>query len=53
VIVDSFKFLPRSFRPMYEGRSPFPGEEEPIWPPFERRLAESRIELLTSAGIYA
>jgi hypothetical protein len=37
---------------LYEGRGPFPGEEEPVWAPFERRLADSRIGLLTSAGIY-
>jgi D-proline reductase (dithiol) PrdB len=52
VIVDSFKFLPRSFRPVYEGRGPFEGEAAPVWAPFEKRLAESRIALLTSAGLY-
>jgi D-proline reductase (dithiol) PrdB len=52
VLVDSFKFLPRSFRPLYEGRGPFPGEEKAVWKPFEKRLAESRIALLTSAGLY-
>lgn len=52
MIVDSFKFLPRTFRPYYEGRGPFLGEEEPVWAPFEKRLAESRIALLTSAGMY-
>jgi len=52
VVVDSFKFLPRSFRPLYEGRGPFPGEDAPVWARFEKRLAESRIALLTSAGIY-
>jgi hypothetical protein len=52
VLVDSFKFLPRTFRPLYEGRGPFPGEEEPVWAPFEKRLAESRIALLTSAGLF-
>jgi len=52
VKVDSFKFLPRSFRPLYEGRGAFPGEEAPVWAPFAKRLAESRIALLTSAGIY-
>jgi len=52
VLVDSFKFLPRTFRPLYEGRGPFPGEDEPVWAPFDKRLAESRIALLTSAGIY-
>ena len=50
--VDSFKFLPRTFRPLYEGRGPFPGEDEPVWAPFEKRLAQSRIALLTSAGVY-
>ena len=52
MIVDSYRFLPRSFRPMYEGRGPFPGEEGPVWAPFEKRLAASRIALLSSAGIY-
>ncbi len=52
MIVDSYRFLPRSFRPLYEGRGPFPGEEAPVWAPFEKRLAESRIALLTSAGLY-
>jgi hypothetical protein len=52
VIVDSYRFLPRSFRPLYEGRGPFPGEEAPVWAPFEKRLAASRIALLTSAGVY-
>jgi hypothetical protein len=52
LIVDSYKFLPRSFRPLYEGRGPFPGEEKPVWQPFEKRLADARIALLTSAGMY-
>ena len=52
MLVDSYKFLPRSFRPLYEGRGPFPGEEGPVWAPFEKRLAESRIALLSSAGLY-
>jgi hypothetical protein len=52
LIVDSYKFLPRSFRPFYEGRGAFPGEEERVWAPFAKRLADSRIALLTSAGIY-
>jgi D-proline reductase (dithiol) PrdB len=52
VNVDSFRFLPRSFRPYYERRGPFPGEEQPVWAPFEKRLQESRIALLTSAGLY-
>jgi D-proline reductase (dithiol) PrdB len=52
LIVDSYRFLPRSFRPLYEARGAFPGEEGPVWTPFARRLTESRIALLTSAGIY-
>ena len=50
--VDSYRFLPRSFRSFYEGRGPFAGEEEPVWAPFDKRLGESRIGLLTSAGLY-
>ena len=52
MIVDSFKYLPRTFRPYYEGRGPFPGEDSPVWAPFHKRLAESTIALLTSAGLY-
>jgi Glycine/sarcosine/betaine reductase selenoprotein B (GRDB) len=52
MIVDSYRFLPRSFRPMYEDRGPFPGEEALVWAPFEKRLAAARIALLTSAGLY-
>jgi D-proline reductase (dithiol) PrdB len=50
--VDSYRFLPRSFRSFYEGRGPFAGEHEPVWAPFEKRLQESRIALLTSAGLF-
>jgi hypothetical protein len=52
VVVDSFKFLPRSFRPLYEGRGRFQGGDAPVWAAFEKRLAQSRIALLTSAGMY-
>jgi D-proline reductase (dithiol) PrdB len=52
VIVDSYRFLPRSFRPLYEGRGAFPGEEDAVWSPFGKRLAEARIALLTSAGMH-
>ena len=51
MLVDSYRFLPRSFRPFYEGRGAFSGEEGPVWTPFAKRLAESRIALLSSAGI--
>jgi hypothetical protein len=53
LIVDSYRFLPRTFRPLFEGVGPFPGEDGPVWAPFSKRLAESRIALLTSAGLYA
>ena len=51
--VDSFRFLPRSFRPMYENPSLPMGEPEgPVWAPFGKRLAQSRVALLSSAGIH-
>lgn len=52
MIVDSYRFLPRSFIPMYSGASPAPGEDGPVWAPFEKRLAEAQIAVLTSAGLY-
>jgi D-proline reductase (dithiol) PrdB len=50
--VDSYRFLPRSFRPMFEGVSPLDGETEPVWSPFEPRLSEATVMLVTSAGLY-
>jgi D-proline reductase (dithiol) PrdB len=50
MIVDSYRFLPRSFRPLYE--NPVPEREDPVWTPFERRLADAKIALLTSSGLY-
>ena len=52
MLVDSFRFLPRSFAVMWESVEPAPGEGEPVWAPFEKRLSESRIAMLTSAGLY-
>jgi D-proline reductase (dithiol) PrdB len=52
VIVDSYRFLPRSFIPLYSGATPAPGDDGPVWAPFEKRLADSQIALLTSAGLY-
>ena len=51
MIVDSYRFLPRSFVPLFSGAGPAPGEDGPVWAPFEKRLAEARIALLTSAGL--
>jgi D-proline reductase (dithiol) PrdB len=50
--VDSYRFLPRSFTAMYASVEPAAGDTEAVWAPFEKRLAEARIGLLTSAGLY-
>ena len=52
MIVDSYRFLPRSFIPLYSGATPAPGDDGPVWAPFEPRLAGAQIALLTSAGLY-
>lgn len=52
MIVDSFRFLPRSFVPLYENPSPLPGEDEPVWAPFATRLADARVAFVTSAGLF-
>ncbi len=50
--VDSFRFLPRSFQPLYADPQPLDGESEVVFSPFEKRLADATIALLTSAGLY-
>ena len=52
MLVDSYRFLPRSFIPLYSGVAPGPGDDGPVWTAFPKRLAEARIALLTSAGLY-
>jgi len=52
VLVDSFRFLPRSFAPMYASATPMEDESDPVWAPFEPRLAEATIGLVTSAGLH-
>ena len=51
--VDSFRFLPRSFRALYEDAE-LPASEPagPVWAPFEKRLSGSRVALVTSAGLH-
>ena len=49
MIVDSFRFLPRSFRSAYEMA---PTGEPDVWSEFGVRLADASIALLTSAGLY-
>jgi len=48
--VDSYKFLPRSFRPAFEALRI--DVEGPVWAPFEKPLREATIAVLSSAGIY-
>jgi D-proline reductase (dithiol) PrdB len=50
--VDSFRFLPRSFRPLYEDPPRLPGEDDTVWAPAGKRLADMHLTLLTSAGLY-
>jgi len=52
VLVDSYRFLPRSFVPMYADAQPLDDEREAVWAEFVPRLADARIALLTSAGLY-
>ena len=49
--VDSFRFLPRSFVPLYDNVGPLAGEHDVVWAPFEPRLADATIALLSSAGL--
>ncbi len=48
--VDSYKFLPRSFRPGYEA-TPMQ-EETPVWSPLAVPIERATVALVTSAGIY-
>lgn len=47
---DSYKFLPRSFRPEFEGFPEQPGVVPPAQPTVPRR--EATVALITSAGLY-
>ena len=51
-MIDSYRFLPRSFVPMYENPVPLPGEEDEVWAPLPKRLADANLALITSAGLY-
>ena len=48
--VDGFKFLPKSFRFMYEDIQI--EVDGPVWAPFEKPLSQSTIAVLSSAGIF-
>jgi D-proline reductase (dithiol) PrdB len=48
--VDSYKYLPRSMKTMYEAT---PVSEDPFaWTPLPKPLAQCTLALMTSAGIY-
>ena len=51
MLVDSYRYLPRSFRELYEEMSPI-DDTSPVWAPFEKRLAEANVTLLSSGGLY-
>ena len=48
--VDSFKYLPKSFRPVFENTDI--AVDGTIWAPLEKPLAEAQIAVLSSAGIF-
>ena len=48
--VDSYAFLPRAFRPMFETTPQF--EHEPVWAEFHKPLGQAKVALLSSAGIF-
>ena len=50
VTLDSYAFLPRAFRTMFEAAPQF--EHEPIWADVTKPLNQARIGLLSSAGIF-
>ena len=52
MLVDSYRFLPRSFVPMYADAQPLADEADTVWAEFAPRLANARIALVTSAGPY-
>jgi D-proline reductase (dithiol) PrdB len=50
MVVDSYKFLPRSFRTGYEQRNFL--ADEPVWTELARPVTDATVALLTSAGLY-
>ncbi|MEE8421339.1 MAG: glycine/sarcosine/betaine reductase selenoprotein B family protein [Dehalococcoidia bacterium] len=48
--VDSFKYLPRSFRAGFEGMAV--QEETAVWSPLAVPVEDATVALLTSAGLY-
>ena len=50
MVVDSYAFLPRAFRGLFEEVPQL--EHEPVWADFTVPLAQARVGLLSSAGIF-
>lgn len=50
-MVDSFKFLPRLIATFYQNQNPVVEGDLP-WTPLSKPLAECRLSLITTAGLY-
>lgn len=48
--VDSYAFLPRAFRPIYEAAPHV--DHEPVWAGFDKPLDQAKVALLSSAGMF-
>ena len=48
--VDSYAFLPRAFRPMFEMTPQF--DHDPVWAGFRKPLGQAKVALLSSAGMF-
>lgn len=48
--VDDYKYLPRTFRSLYENEPAI--EEGKVWAELDKRLSRARVALLSSAGLY-
>lgn len=48
--VDSYRYLPRSMKAMYESTPA--SDEPPAWTPLSKPLSKSSVSLMTSAGIF-
>ena len=51
MLVDSYRFLPRSFIPLYENATPLESERDPVWADFPKRLANASVAFVSSAGL--
>ncbi len=48
--VDSYKFLPKSFRAAFQPAGP--SGEEPVWAALAKPLSEAKVAVLSSAGVF-